>query len=128
MEAVGFDFIRLPEVECEYRIAPREGQPIDEAVIHIKTFKSRAMVKGATQKGNLKTLSMVMVDYDYDGEVFALDAVFYASDIESNDWQVRMPLESLGKQVMIIYMDIYGNEYREIKTLADFQSQGAADA
>ncbi|MDZ7337364.1 MAG: site-specific DNA-methyltransferase [candidate division KSB1 bacterium] len=126
VEAVGFDFIRLPEVDCEYRVAPREGQLIDEAVIQIKTFKSRAMVKGATQRGNLETLSMVMVDYDYDGEVFALDAVFYAADIARNGWEVRMPVEALGKQVMIIYMDIYGNEYREIKTPADFQ--GAADA
>jgi site-specific DNA-methyltransferase (adenine-specific)/adenine-specific DNA-methyltransferase len=101
---------------------------INEAVICIKTFKSRAMVKGATQKGNLETLSMVMVDYDYDGEVFALDAVFYAADIEKNGWEVRLPLESLGKQVMIIYMDIYGNEYREVKTPADFSPPGGADA
>ena len=131
VEAVGFDFIRLPEVECEYRIAPRQGQMINEAVIYIKTFKSKAMVKGATQKGNRETLSMVMVDYDYDGEVFALDDVFYAADIEKNGWEVRLPLESLGKQAMIIYIDIYGNEYREIKTPADFQAadaQGAADA
>lgn len=121
VEAVGFDFIRLPEVECEYRVKPQEGQFINEAAIPIKIFKSKAMVKGATQKGNLETLSMVMVDYDYDGEVFALDAVFYAGDIEKSDWQVRMPLESLGKQVMVIYTDIYGNEYKEIKTPADFQ-------
>jgi len=126
VEAVGFDFIRLPEVECEYLIKPREGQLIDEAVIHIKTFKSRAMARGATQKGNLETLSMVMVDYDYDGEVFALDAVFYAADIKENGWEVRMPLEALGKQAMIIYMDIYGNEYREVKTPADFG--GSANA
>jgi site-specific DNA-methyltransferase (adenine-specific)/adenine-specific DNA-methyltransferase len=126
VEAVGFDFIRLPEVECEYLIKPREGQLIDEAVIHIKTFKSRAMARGATQKGNLETLSMVMVDYDYDGEVFALDAVFYAADIKENGWEVRMPPEALGKQAMIIYMDIYGNEYREVKTPADFG--GSANA
>ena len=128
VEAVGFDFIRLPEVECDYLLRPRPGEMINEAVICIKTFKSRAMVKGATQKGNLETLSMVMVDYDYDSEVFALDAVFYASDIEKNGWEVRLPLESLGKQVMIIYMDIYGNEYREVKTPADFSPPGGADA
>jgi len=121
VEAVGFDFIRLPEVECEYLVRPREGELINEAVIQIKTFKSKAMVKGATQKGNLETLSMVMVDYDYDGEVFAQDTVFYASDIEKNGWEVRLPLESLGQQAMIIYIDIYGNEYREIKTPADFR-------
>jgi site-specific DNA-methyltransferase (adenine-specific)/adenine-specific DNA-methyltransferase len=128
VEAVGFDFIRLPEVECDYLLRPRPGEMINEAVICIKTFKSRAMVKGATQKGNLETLSMVMVDYDYDGEVFALDAVFYAADIEKNGWEVRLPLESLGKQVMIIYVDIYGNEYREVKTPADFSPPGGADA
>jgi DNA modification methylase len=121
VEAVGFDFIRLPEVKCEYLIKPREGELIEEAVVQIKTFKSKAMVKGATQKGNLETLSMVMVDYDYDGEVFAQDTAFYASDIEKNDWEARMPLESLGEQMMIIYIDIYGNEYKEIKSPADFR-------
>lgn len=123
VEAVGFDFIRLPQVECEYTTEPSEDRLGSDAVIHIKTFKSQAMVKGAIQKGNRETLSMVMVDYDYDGDVFSLDAVFYAADIASQDWRVRLPLESLGKQVMIIYMDIYGNEYREVKTLKDFQSQ-----
>jgi site-specific DNA-methyltransferase (adenine-specific)/adenine-specific DNA-methyltransferase len=121
VEAVGFDFIRLPEVVCEYLVGPREGELINEAIIYIKTFKSKAMAKGATQKDNLETLSMVMVDYGYDGEVFAQDAVFYASDIEKNGWEVRLPPGSLGQQVMIIYIDIYGNEYREIKTLADFR-------
>jgi len=124
VEAVGFDFIRLPEVKCEYLVKPREGELIEEAVVQIKTFKSKAMVKGATQKGNLETLSMVMVDYDYDGEVFAQDTAFYASDIEKNDWEARMPLESLGEQVMIIYIDIYGNEYKEIKSPADFRPAG----
>lgn len=135
VEAVGFDFIRLPEVECDYLVKRQEEQLLNEAIIHIRTFKSKAMAKGATQKGNLETLSMVMVDYDYDGEVFALDAVFYAAEIEKNGWEIRVPLELLGKQAMIVYMDIYGNEYREIKTLADFRptaagmkAQGAADA
>ena len=120
VEAVGFDFVRLPEVACEYWSEPPAGQLIHEAVIHIVTFKSKAMVKGATQKDNLETLSMVMVDYDYDGEVFALDAVFYAGEVAKRDWQVRLPLEVLGQQAMIIYIDIYGNEYREVKTLSDF--------
>ena len=48
----------------------------------------------------------------------AQDTIFYASDIEKNGWEVRLPLESLGQQVMIIYIDIYGNEYWEIKTPA----------
>ena len=39
----------------------------------------------------------------------------------ASGWEVRLPLESLGQQVMIIYIDIYGNDYREIKTPADFR-------
>lgn len=122
VEAVGFDFIRLPEVKCEYFIKTNKKQATNEAVIHIKTFKSKAMVKGATQKGNLETLSMVMVDYNYDGKVFVLDAVFYATDLKQNNWEIYLPIELLGNQTMIIYMDIYGNEYKEIKTPADFQT------
>lgn len=121
VEAVGFDFIRLPKVESEYLIKPREGQFIREAVIRINTFTSKAMVKGVSQKSNLEALSMVMVDYDYNGEVFDLDAVFYGGDMEKSDWQLRLPLESLAEKVMIIYIDIYGNEYKEIITQDDFQ-------
>jgi site-specific DNA-methyltransferase (adenine-specific)/adenine-specific DNA-methyltransferase len=132
VEAVGFDFIRLPEVKCEYLVKPLKGELIDEAVIQIKIFKSKAMVKGATQKDNRETLSMVMVDYDYplkepdeqEPPPFEPDQVFYASNIEQNDWEVRMPLQSLGEQAMIIYIDIYGNEYKEVKTPADFQAGG----
>lgn len=130
VEAVGFDFIRQPKVECEYIIRQREGEMLKDAVVKIKTFKSQSMAKGASQKGNRETLSMVLVDYDYPHDPkrtgkeppppFEVDAVFYAKDIEATDWEVRLPLDSLGEHVMLIYVDIYGNEYTEIKTPADF--------
>lgn len=129
VDAVGFDFVRLPDVKCEYLVKPPEGQLIKEAVIQINTFVSKAMVKGATHKANRETLSMVMVDYDYPRQepeqneppAFEPDQVFYARQLEKNDWEVRMPLESLGEQAMIVYIDIYGNEYKEIKTPEHFR-------
>jgi len=73
---------------------------------------------------------MVLVDYDYPFDParggrespppFEVDAVFYASEIEAAGWEIRLPVESLGKYVMLVYLDIYGNEYTEIKTPADF--------
>ncbi len=30
--------------------------------------------------------------------------------------QMELPVDALGKHVMLIYVDIYGNEYTEIKT------------
>ena len=130
VEAVGFDFIRQPKVECEYSIRQRQGQMFKDAVVKIKTFKSQSMAKGASQKGNRETLSMVLADYDYPYDPkrtgkespppFEMDAVFYANDIQAANWEVRLPLDSLGEYVMLIYVDIYGNEYTEIKTPADF--------
>lgn len=121
VDAVGFDFMMVPEVECDYVISRREGQLIDEAVVRIKTFKSRAMAKGASLKGNRETLSMVMLDYRHDSTVFDFDSIVYADTIESNGWEIRIPIESMGDQVMIVLMDIYGNEYREVKSQEDFK-------
>lgn len=120
VDAVGFDFIRQPKVECSYSIEKPKEQSLEYAVIEIKTFKSEAMLKGAGQLENRESLSMIMVDFDYDDKIFNLDKSFYASEIEKNGWKVLLPLENIKKQIMIIYLDIYGNEYREIKTLQDF--------
>jgi len=123
VDAVGFDFIRQPKVECAYSIEKPEGQLLEYATIKIKTFKSEAMLKGASQLANRESLSMIMVDFSYDGEIFNLDKVYYASEIEKNDWKVFLPKEEFKGQIIIIYLDIYGNEYREIKTLSDFKGK-----
>ncbi|MBW2006161.1 MAG: site-specific DNA-methyltransferase [Deltaproteobacteria bacterium] len=120
VDAVGFDFIRQPKVECTYSIEKSKGQLPEYAVIKIKTFKSEAMLKGASQLGNWESLSMVIVDFDYNGEVFNLGKVYYASEIEKNGWKVFLPKGNFKDRIMIIYLDIYGNEYREVKTLQDF--------
>jgi len=122
VDAVGFDFIRPPKVECEYLLRHPKDQLHEIAVIKIKTFKSEAMIKGASQLGNRESLSMVMVDFDYNGEVFNLGKAYYASEIEKNGWEVHLPVESIKNQIMVMYLDIYGNEYREIKTMDCFKS------
>lgn len=115
VEAVGFDFIRTPELEYVCGSAKHNGQPPGEAFIRIKTFKSEAVVREPLRKkGNRETLSMVMLDYDYDGDVFNFDSVFYAEAIQKAGWEVRFPLASAGRQVMAVFVDIYGNEAREL--------------
>ncbi len=131
VEAIGFDFIRQPDVECTYLRCIHEGQMFEDAIIHINAFRSTAMAKGASLKGNLETLSMVLVDYDYPynpkrtGDEplppFELDAVYYANDLRTQNWEVQIPLRQLGDYLMIVYLDIYGNEYTEIKAPTDFK-------
>jgi site-specific DNA-methyltransferase (adenine-specific)/adenine-specific DNA-methyltransferase len=127
VNAVGFDFIRSPELDYVVAVNKRKGELLDEGVIHIKTFKSEAVVRDPTKKANRETLSMVMLDYDFDTEsdVFDLDAVFYAEAIQKADWEVRFPLESVGKQIMAVFVDIYGNEARELIAASKF---GLGDA
>ncbi len=117
VDAVGFDFIRRPELEYEAGVYKRKGILLDEAFIKVKTFKSEAVVREPQRKkGNRETLSMVMLDYGYksDSDAFNLDAVFYADAIEKADWEIRFPVESIGNQVMAVFVDIYGNEAREV--------------
>ena len=117
VDAVGFDFVRRPELEFTAGANKRPGELLLEGFIKIKTFKSEAVVREpGRRRGNRETLSMVMLDYDFDAttDVFDLDAVFFAEDIEKSNWEVRFPLEVVGKQIMAVFVDTYGNEAREV--------------
>lgn len=121
VDAVGFDFIRTPELKYTVGRDVKAGQLLEEAFIRIDTFLSEAVVREPMRKrGNRETLSMVMLDYDYDGEVFDLDEVFYADAIEKADWEVRFQANQLTDNIMAVFVDIYGNEARELILLDAF--------
>jgi site-specific DNA-methyltransferase (adenine-specific)/adenine-specific DNA-methyltransferase len=114
VEAVGFDFIRTPELDYTCGTLKAKGKP-DTVFIEIKSFKSRALVRGPVYKhGNRETLSMVMFDYDFDEktQIFDLDAEIYAGAVSRGGWKIFIPLASLGKKMMAVFIDIYGNEAR----------------
>lgn len=124
IDSVGFDFIQPPEVASEYRLE-KSRQPSllggEECVIKIRRFESTLLSRKPLGHKNLETLSMVMLDYNHDGHVFDLDRVFFADELGGADFEVRFPAEQAGDQIMIIYMDIFGNERREVKRLGDFK-------
>jgi site-specific DNA-methyltransferase (adenine-specific)/adenine-specific DNA-methyltransferase len=96
---------------------------LEEAFIRVERFFSEAVVREPMQKrGNRETLSMVMLDYDYDAgaDVFDLDEVFYANAIEAAGWEVRFPASRLKEKLMAVFVDIYGNEARVVIPAADF--------
>lgn len=127
IDAVGFDFIQIPDVECQYNIQKISGRQKSifegdkEAVIKIKKFKSNVLSRRPVDFKNLETLSMVMMDYDFNGDVFDMDAYWFAEDIAKNKYQISFDPKKVDKQIMIVYMDIFGNEKREIKKLSDFK-------
>ncbi len=115
VEAVGFDFIQAPDVECEY------SSKKDSFIVKIKTFKSRIRSKKPVKYANRETLSAVMVDWNFDGEVFDLDKVYFAEDIKKDKFEIKIEKGKADEKIMLIYMDIFGNEKKEVKELKDFK-------
>lgn len=123
VEAVGFDFIRTPELKYKTGTEKPKGGSLEYGFIKIETFKSDAIVREPfKRKGNLETLSMIILDFDYDekAKIFDLDEVHYADAIEKEGWKVRFRKDQLGKKMMVAFLDIYGNEARVLIDTAEF--------
>ena len=125
-EAIGFHFIRQPEVKSEIKNLK------DKIVIKVKKFKS---AYSQNEKGeeikNLESLAMLLVDLNYNGNEFMMTNHFFAQDLldhkndNADEKKIRADLEKqkeiemdfdrkeCGKEIMVIYVDIYGNEFRE---------------
>lgn len=113
IDSVGFDFVQPPRVDCTYT------RDREDLTVKIVEFESEAY--GARLSDvDIQDLAMVMIDFDFDGRVFNLDAVAWAEDLERRGWEVRIPSAEVGEQLLLIYLDVYGNEHREVKVLSDF--------
>lgn len=134
-EAIGFHFIKAPEVKTQLKKSK------DDVTIFIKEFRSQYYKdeEGKTL-GNFETLSSVFIDNNFDGKQFIMTNSFFADDllpkkkkkvsesIDEEDENVREELKEIkgegltitlkkgdvGKKIMVIYTDIYGNDFTEI--------------
>ena len=126
IESTGFDFIHPPEVKAEYsKIKPKDKltgfMGREELVIEIKKFESVQRSKEPTEFSYPKdALSMVFVDRDYNGEFFNMTDYFFADDIKKQNYKIRIPAKT-GDKIMIIYLDVLGNERIEVKKSSDFK-------
>lgn len=125
VDSVGFDFIQPPKVKWAVGVNASKGQLVKEAFLKIDKFESRARLRGEDTHGGMETFSMLMLDFDYNGDVFDLDAVFYNHQMEAAGWEARFSAESLGNNVMAVFIDTHGNEAREVIPLAQFGLQPA---
>lgn len=128
-EAIGFHFIRQPEVKSEVKKLK------DKIVLKIKRFESAYSQDETGEKlKNFESLAMLLLDLNYDGEKFMMTNYFFAHDLlnhkvgdeEETEEEIKMelkkqkeiikefPKKDCGKEIMAIYVDIYGNEFREV--------------
>jgi hypothetical protein len=119
IDAVGYDFISQPIVKWRAKREPRKGALFADYVIEISEFRAQTMATDADDFANFETLSMAMVDLDYDGDVFRLSRVFWGDDVikaaggldAARVLELRIPEEDFkGNRLMVILCDRYGNE------------------
>ncbi len=130
IDAVGFDFISQPVVKASYqRRKPADPNLFNSGkkdfCIEISSFKSNTLVYDPEDFEDFETLSMILVDTDYNDDYFNLDKVFWAGDILNEDRDLavsRIPeADFTGRQMMVIFIDKYGNELKVIKSKKDFK-------
>jgi len=132
-EAKGFHFVRPPEVEAKIKVSK------DKIALTIKKFETAYTQDETGEKlKNFESLAMLLVDLNYDGDKFMMTHYFFAEDLlnhkkkdeaeesaekikkelkQKKEITREFPKKECGKQMMAIYVDIYGNEFREVFNL-----------
>jgi site-specific DNA-methyltransferase (adenine-specific)/adenine-specific DNA-methyltransferase len=132
-DAVGFHFMRQPKVESGL-----EGN-----ILIIKQFSSLYAEEGTGRDmDNFESLSMVLWDANYNGNEFVMTNFMFAADLIATKKQkqkeleqaeteggnlfieqlrdelkhqtaLRIPLGETGPRIGVVYVDVYGNEFKE---------------
>jgi len=110
--AVGFDFIQRPSIDYSVVIRKPKGEQNEKLCLQINKFESKARIRGEDTKGGLETFSMLMLDSNYNAreKVFNMEHVVYAHQLEANNWETSLPITNIGESLMVIAVDVYGNE------------------
>lgn len=123
VEALAFDFIKTPNVERTLKVV----EPSEEHLLNldskfgsikISKFESNGLGK-ISDDNDFSYLAMVMIDKNYRENVFNLSEVIFGEKIKNGE--VLFEFDGVGPEIMVIYLDIYGNEFREVIKSNDFE-------
>ena len=113
--AIGFHFMEQPDVESELMNSK------NEYAIKLKRFYSKTLVddKGI-EYNNFDTLASVFIDDKYDGENFKLTSYYFKDELKLEDGTIIIPIpDDHGSKIMVIYTDLFGNEFKEEMNLGE---------
>jgi DNA modification methylase len=130
IDAVGFDFISQPQVSYRAHKKSKKGELIPEVVIELTEFRSQTLTTDAEDFENFETLSMVMLDLSYNGDIFQLGKVIWGEELmaaaggldKAETLEIRIPeADFTGPRMMAILCDRYGNEKNLVFEKKDFK-------
>lgn len=103
--AIGFHFSLQPEVETEFK----------DGKIFIKKFISNFKEEETNKElDNFESLSMVIIDDDFNDKDFMMSQCLFSEEIDKGQNFLQIPLLNFGEKVCAIFIDIYGNEFKEV--------------
>jgi len=112
-ESIGFSFNRTPHVKSSLSIKD------DKVVIAISDFSSDEprSTKTSDEKSlsGFDLLSAIFIDSQYNDKEFIMTNVFFSDelDVVDNCLTVKLDKASVGKKIMVVYTDIFGNDLTE---------------
>lgn len=104
--AIGFHFSLQPEVEATF----------ENDKLIIKKFISNFREEETNKElENFESLSMVVIDNNYnEKDGFIMSDCIFSEDIESVQSTLHIPLQNTGDNICVIFIDIYGNEFKQV--------------
>jgi len=102
INSTGFYFNYDVEIEVE---KTRQG-------LKIIRFETKILDKQEKRLKGLDGLAMLLVDVDYDGEIFDMDRTVFAKDI-GDDGVIKVT--GLTESVAVVAIDKHGNESKPVK-------------
>jgi len=112
-ESIGFSFNRTPRVKSHLSIKN------DKIIISISKFSSDEprSTKTSEEKSlsGFDLLSAIFIDSNYNDKEFIMTDVFFSDElvVADNCLTVELNSASVGKKIMVVYTDIFGNDLTE---------------
>lgn len=126
IDSFGFDFISQPVVDYELLTGKQSHGMFEEdkMVIRLKEFRSNGLLYSPEDFANFETLSLILLDFNYNNAVFTMDEHYWAEDvvkpgIDTVDLAFNPERWTEGN-LAVILIDIYGNEKSLVFTKNDF--------
>ena len=104
-KAIGFHFMYQPDVEAY----------LDNNQIIVTKFVSNFKNEVTKQEmENFESLSMVVIDNNYNDEEFVMSSCHFKDDITFEEERLIIPIEIVGCKICAVFVDIYGNEFKQV--------------
>lgn len=112
-DSIGFSFNRTPAVKSFIEAGDSKIR------VNITDFKSEEPRSSKSseekQMNDFELLSAIFVDANYNGNDFVMTDAFFFDDlvVEDNQLVLEMGIEESSERIMLVYTDIFGNDFTE---------------